>query len=149
MFLLPTMGEAKNWYPYDNRGHVRLSFSHLWCLIWISWASWQGFSSLGSVQHFHFQILLFAYVTKLKNTRGKGQLILGAQNMTRLRTVQNTGDFFLPKNRWILYEFVHLMINFNHPFLPHLNLVLHNIYFTLFIQMLSIYFIFFTVNKAW
>jgi hypothetical protein len=38
-------------------------------------------------------------------TRERGQLTLGAQNMTRLRTDRTTGDFFLPKNRWILYDF--------------------------------------------
>jgi hypothetical protein len=33
--------------------------------------------------------------------------------------------------------------------IPHLNSVLHNIYFTLFVKMLSICLIIFTVNKAW
>jgi len=29
----------------------------------------------------------------------KGQIIQGAQNIARLRTIPNTSDFFLPKNR--------------------------------------------------
>jgi hypothetical protein len=56
----------------------------------------------------------------------RGQLTQGTQNTAGLRTVPNSGDFFLPKNRWNLYDFVWSYIgwfNFVHPFLPPLNSV--------------------------
>jgi hypothetical protein len=92
MFLLPTLEEAKNWYPYDigdmldylfHTYDVSFGFLEPAGKLFQAWAA----SNISTSKVFSLHML------QNWRTRERGQLILGVQNMTRLRTVPNTGDF--------------------------------------------------------
>jgi hypothetical protein len=94
MALDPTFGRFTLLKPVSHYVNRFLWWKCLDCLDWnrLFWCSECGASNISTSK--------FCPLPMLQNwrTRERGQLILGGQNMTRLRTVWNTGDSFLPKN---------------------------------------------------
>ncbi len=130
LFLLPTMKKVKNWHPYDI-GDMSYYLFHAYNVPFgFLEPCWQ----VGS-NNYTFKFCSLSRLQNWGTCVREGQLIQGAQNTAKLTRIPNIGDFFLPKNRWILYDFVmlHWMSKFLSPFLPHLNSVLHIIFFTTFI----------------
>jgi hypothetical protein len=145
------MEEAKSWHPYDigdmSYHFCTLTVSHL------DFLTHAGRVFLKLRQHlttpqFHFQILIFAHVTKLRNMwEGSAHT-----RCTRYSKVENSPKnrwFFSAQKGWILYDFVLIYIGWSKcwPSISsssQLNFAHHSCR-----CLLSIYLRIFIINKAW
>jgi hypothetical protein len=126
------MEEAKTDIPMV-RGHVIPSYSHLQCPICISWAMLASFFKLG--QHLTTLLpnfVLFARIAKLRNMWGGVSSYKMCKAQQGWQQSQTLVIFSCPKIDefcMILCNYIGWPMNFDHPFLPSLTLVLHNVFF--------------------
>jgi hypothetical protein len=114
-FLLPTIEEAKSWHPYDigdmSYHFFTLTVSHLDFLTHAGRVFLQLRQHLTTPQ-FHFQILIFAHVTKLRNM-WEGSAHTRCTKYSKVENSPKNRWFFSAQKGWILYDFVSIYIGWS------------------------------------